>query len=158
MSCEKNSQVQALYDGELPLAQRLDVEAHLRQCADCAALLTDLKRMSQFISTAPFAPMPAETRKRVQQAWWAAQSERGVLRVAELMTGLAAAVLIGAMIFWPTTRKQNTTAVVPTNWQTAAVMPPGGADDEPVADVVELAQWMASDLSGAGAGAGAMNR
>ena len=153
MSCEKSSQVQAMYDRELSDEKCRELAVHLRECGECRELLEDLGRISRFMSTAEFALMPAATRKKVQQAWWAAQSERGVLRVAELMTGLAAAVLIGAMIFWPSQRRQNPTAVATTSWQTAAVMPPGGEDDS-VGEVIELAQWMAADLSRAGA----MNR
>ena len=145
MSCEKSSQVQAFYDGELPVLMRDDIDSHIRQCPDCAALLKDLQAMSAMLQGASLAPMPAATLKRVQQAWWANQ-DRGVLRLAEWMTAAAAAVLVGAMMLWPTMRDDNRSAPATPTWQVAAVMPPTQSRED-VADVVELAQWMANDLA-----------
>src|SRR5438067_1659082 len=101
MSCENTRQVHAYHDGELTLSERAAVEAHLRDCGECAALLADLKRMSQFVAAAPLAEMPQAAMHRLEQSFWAARSrERGVLRLAEWMTGVAAAVLIGAAVLW----------------------------------------------------------
>ena len=149
MSCEKTSQVQAFYDGELTGAARAQIEAHVRQCSECTELLADLKRVSGLINTAQMAPVPAQTIRRVQQTWWAhrAQRERGVLRLAEWMTGVAAAVLIGAMVLWPDGRDKNGTRAAGTMWQAAAVTPPASVQDDGLSDVVALAQWMADDLS-----------
>src|SRR5688500_18839334 len=125
MSCEKSSQVQAFYDGELPVLLRDDIDSHIRQCPDCAALLADLQAMSAMLQDAAAspAPMPATTLKRVQQAWWANQ-DRGVLRLAEWMTAAAAAMLVGAMMLWPSLRNDNRNAAATPTWQVAAVMPP----------------------------------
>ena len=145
MSCEKGSQVHAFYDGELPVLMRDDIDSHIRQCGECAALLADLQAMSSMIQNAPMTPMPAATLKRVQQAWWARQ-DRGVLRLAEWMTAAAAAVLVGAMMLWPSGRSENGNRATAATWQVAAVMPPTESREE-TAEVIELAQWMANDLS-----------
>jgi hypothetical protein len=48
MDCrETQSLLTAFHDGELPAADRARVEAHLRGCPECGALLTDLARADQ---------------------------------------------------------------------------------------------------------------
>src|SRR2546423_10948053 len=101
MSCDNIRQVHAYHDGELPLIERARVEAHLRGCGDCAALLAELRRMSQLVAAARVADMPQDAMHRLEQSFWAARArDRGVLRLAEWMTGVAAAVLIGAAGLW----------------------------------------------------------
>ena len=149
MSCDNFRQVHAYHDGELPQAERAAVEAHLRGCPDCAALLSDLQQMSHLVAAAPLAEMPQAAMHRLEQSFWAARArDRGVLRLAEWMTGVAAAVLIGAAVFWhggATTQNAQHASL-----QSLALMPPGETrsdDASPSNDVVVLAEWMANDLS-----------
>src|SRR3972149_2557969 len=45
MDCrETQTLLTAFHDGELPAAERVRVEEHLRGCAECRALLADLAR------------------------------------------------------------------------------------------------------------------
>src|SRR5207247_3305931 len=118
---------------------------HVRDCRDCAELLAELRQMSQLLAAAPPADMPAQAMNRLEQSFWA-NRDRGVLRLAEWMTGMAAAVLVGAAILWHAPAPTPTSS---TNLQAAALMPPAETRDDASAssDVVVLAEWMANDLS-----------
>src|SRR5687767_5777805 len=100
MNCEREAQVQAYHDGELPAEQRESMEQHLRECADCAALLVELRQMSAMVASAPRMEMTADSLRRLEQAWWR-QRDRGVLRLAEWLTAAAAAVIIGTLVYSP---------------------------------------------------------
>ena len=146
MSCEFETQIHAYHDGELPANQRALLEAHLKECDECTELLADLRRMSRLVAAAPMADMPGAVVGRIEAAWKSARGDRGVLRIAEWLTGAAAAVLLGALLLWPS-QVGEATAHAGT-WQATAVMPPAEVrGDDAVPDVVGAAQWMANDLS-----------
>jgi anti-sigma factor RsiW len=144
MSCPKQAQVHRYYDGELPLAEREPLEAHLQECAECGRLLAELRRLSTLVAGATPAEIPAALVERLQGSWRAAR-DRSVLRLAGWMTAAAAAVLIGAVLV----RHVSSTAPVsrPAIWETVAVTPPVDLPEEVNPDLAVLAQWMADDLS-----------
>ena len=143
MSCDFNTKVMAWYDGELPAGERAAVESHLSTCAECTELVSALRATSQAIVNAPRATMSADALKRLEQSWWA-NRDRGVLRLAEWLTAAAAAVLVGALMFW--SDGDRAVPVQASAWQAAAVMPPSETHEEVASNVVDLAEWMASDL------------
>jgi predicted anti-sigma-YlaC factor YlaD len=62
MTCtEMDARIDALLDGELPAAERAEVEGHLAGCAACAALHADLVALRERARLAPaeVAPPPA---------------------------------------------------------------------------------------------------
>jgi anti-sigma factor RsiW len=146
MSCDQTSQVQAYYDGELSPDHRQTVAEHFPTCAECARLLADLEELSKAIVSAPRASMSADARRRLEQAWWAAR-DRGVLHLAEWLTAAAAAVLVGALMFWSDGERATPAPQQAMAWQTDALMPPAESRDEVASNVVDLAEWMANDLS-----------
>ena len=155
MLCDRASQVHAYHDGEMPAEQVRSVEAHLRDCPDCRELLGELRKLSTMVFAAPMADISSATLRRLTDKAWYREQDRGVLRISSWMTGIAAAVLIGATLFWPgsTTGPGNTPVATnfpqtsTTTWEVAAVMPPAEPSDEPVSDVMLTAQWMANDLA-----------
>lgn len=146
MSCDRSAQVEAWYDGELPESDRAAVEQHLRECADCTQLVAELRQMSQMLVAAPRAQMGADAKRRLERSWWA-NRDRGVLRMAEWLTAAAAAVLVGALMFWSEGERPSQPPTQVATWQSDAVMPPTETRDEVASNVVTLAEWMANDLS-----------
>ena len=90
MSCDQTAQVHAYHDGELRRPQQDAVEAHVKQCAGCAALLAELRQMSRLIAAAPMAEISplalARLRQQTAEAAGHAASDRGVMRVASWLT------------------------------------------------------------------------
>ena len=147
MDC-KSEQIHAYYDDELSASERAVVEAHLSDCADCRALLADLRHVSQLVSTAPMAQITPLAMTRMQQAWWAAQ-DRAVRRIAGWLSAVAAAVIFAAVMLSPANRGADTTAAA-GNWQMVALTPPtlSADQDEPQQDEsIDAAQWIANDLA-----------
>ncbi len=151
MSCERSAQIHAYHDDALAAPARLAMESHLTDCADCRELLADLHGLSNLIRSAPLAAMSPEAMDRLARSLRAAR-DRGVLRITSWLTAAAAAVLVGTLLLVPDrngipnpTVIANATANEPA-WETAAVMPPLGADEN-VPEIIALATWMANDLS-----------
>jgi hypothetical protein len=68
-----------------------------------------------------------------------------MMRIAGWLTAAAAALLIGALLTAPTPAEN-----VPMKaglWEAMAVMPPAETPGEANSDLVQVAQWMADDLS-----------
>ncbi len=144
MTCEKAAQVQAYYDGELDASRSQMLEAHLEQCAQCSGLLEELHALSTLLSAAPRPDMRPQAVSRFQGAWDVAR-DRGMMRIAGWLTAAAAALLVGALLTAPTPP-----ANVPVKaglWEAMAVMPPAETQAEGNSDLVQVAQWMADDLS-----------
>jgi anti-sigma factor RsiW len=146
MTCDKAAQIHAYHDGELLPAQRAAIEAHLRTCVDCAALLADLRRVSALVANAPMERISPIALARLERSFYAAR-DRGVLRVASWLTAAAAAVLLFTMLMIPSEQPGGDATVSAAAWQTIAVMPPADEADEPVPELVLAAQWMANDLA-----------
>jgi hypothetical protein len=155
MSCDRATQVHAYHDRQLGPAAREAFELHADNCSDCAALLNELRLMSRAIADAPLPEVAASStiNERLYDAWYLAQ-QRGVLRMSSWLTGAAAAVLVGALLLTPqgNTSSENpgvasATPAQANVWETAALMPPPERAGERPDEYVELAQWIASDLS-----------
>ncbi|HYO09339.1 MAG TPA: zf-HC2 domain-containing protein [Tepidisphaeraceae bacterium] len=150
MSCQQGTDIQAYHDGELSPDRVASVEAHLAGCGDCRALLADLGALAAMVRSAPLAPAPAGAVQRLADRAWNYERDRGVMRISAWLTGVAAAVLVGSMLYWPTVGASsgdgNAQASAASAWQTSALMPPADAGED-VPDVVIAAQWIASDLS-----------
>jgi len=152
MECEKSAQVHAYHDGELDAVAARAVEAHVAECPPCAGLLDELRRLSRMIGGAPFRAMPDRAISRFHGSWNVAR-DRGALRTVSWLTAAAAAVLAIGIGMWP--RHREVAPVARSNaWEIAALTPPapvhGGAGSEDASDLVQVAQWIANDLSDGG--------
>ena len=149
MSCDRFAQVHAYHDDALAPSDRVAIEAHLDECADCRALLADLRGLSNLFAAAPLAMLSPAAMARLSRNIRAAR-DQGILRITSWLTAAAAAVLVGALLLWPDRAGNgggNTIAAAPAGpaLEMVAVMPP--ESEEAVPEVVTLAQWMANDLS-----------
>jgi anti-sigma factor RsiW len=144
MTCDKAAQVHAYHDGELDAPSAAELEAHLRDCAPCQALLNDLRSLSQLFNHADLPAMPDAVLARLEGSWQQV-AERAQLRIVTWMTGVAAALLVGALLMWQhvhDAQLSRPVAADPVVLATAAE-PPG----EPNSELIQVAQWMADDLS-----------
>ena len=144
MTCDKAAQIHAYHDGEMDAATARQLEAHVAECPDCAALLGELRGLSSLISG---AALP-ETRPMAVAKYYGALSDvqdQGLVRVTGWLTAAAAAILIGALAWWPA--ESGTLQSRPGMWETIAIAPPVETQAESNAELVQVAQWMADDLS-----------
>jgi anti-sigma factor RsiW len=152
MTCEKAADVHAYHDGELDPSRAGALEAHLPGCADCQDLLAALRGLTRMLNNAELPAMPDAALARLEGAWREV-SERALLRITSWMTGVAAALLVGALLVWSGVRDDasNRPVVADPVVLATAAEPPG----EPNSEVIQVAQWMADDLSiGGGSAAG----
>src|SRR5438045_1944278 len=157
MSCEHAHLVSQYHDGELLGGQRAALEEHLAECDECREMLAELRAISQMVSASALRAMPDDFVAHLEENVDAANRDRGVLKIAGWLTSVAAAVLIASLLLWPMTRGVSGVGAGGTAidnggrttlaWQAAAIMPPADNRDDAVPDTVQLAQWMASDLS-----------
>ena len=117
-----------------------------------ANLLDELRRLSRMIADAPFRAMPERAMSRFHGSWNAAR-DRGALRTVSWLTAAAAAVLVAGIVMWPA-RREVAPVARSNAWEIAALTPPapvhGGAASEDGSDLVQVAQWIANDLSDGG--------
>jgi anti-sigma factor RsiW len=148
MTCDRTEQVHAYHDGQLGPAARAHLETHLAGCGDCRQLLADLRSVTQLISTAPLPDVSFATVEHYYEAWHLSR-QRGLLRISSWLTTAAAAVLVGSLVLWPKPADTRGTVVVQDTgeWEAAALMPPPERASDRPDQFIELAQWMAEDLS-----------
>jgi anti-sigma factor RsiW len=147
MTCEKEQFVHAYHDGQFAPSQRADFETHLRQCPSCAQLLRDLQGITRMIGAASLPEVSPSSAQRYYRAWKIA-NQRGLLRISTWLTTAAAAVLVGSLALWPERSAPDVTiASRPSNWELVAMMPPPERTGDRSDELIELAQWMADDLS-----------
>jgi anti-sigma factor RsiW len=148
MTCEKSNLIHAYHDGELSAADRAEVEAHLAVCAECGQLLEELRELSHALAVVDLPTVPRSAMNRMHGAWWAAKpaQERGVRRLAGFLTAAAAAVLVVVPL-----TSQNVAVeqpIVPTrSFEIMALVPPPGPRDDMSGELMQVAQWFATDLS-----------
>lgn len=160
MTCNP-SQLHRYHDAELSPAELREVEAHLASCDACRALLDDLRGLSSWIVSTPIPAVETARLNAIAQSAWHASSDRGVRRLAGWITAAAAAVMVFALIDFPSQNKNDplagiqsarvaSTSLVSPDWEQAAIMPLNAvalSADDGSSELVQFAQWMASDLA-----------
>ena len=69
MKCDQaRERLDALADGELGASERVEVEAHIASCAECAASFQALKTLSSALRATPYHRAPANLRSDVRRA------------------------------------------------------------------------------------------
>lgn len=139
MNCPWSQQVSAYYDGELPAGQAATVEAHLVSCPACAAELAGYRRVSGALSNWAEAGLEGGTVARFRNQSHLYAGQRGVLRLAELLTGAAAAVLVAGLIGLFQQSQAQAQAEPTALWEKTAVTLRAPASSEP--EAILLAEW-----------------
>jgi anti-sigma factor RsiW len=155
MTCDRETQVHAYHDRQLGPVGRQDLEDHLAECAACAQLLAELRAVSRLVSTATLPDVSAASADHYYAAWNVVRQQHGLLRISSWLTAAAAAVLVGSLVLWPSASNNvntNTAVNEPSGstWEAVAVMPPPERGGDRPDQFIELAQWMADDLSSEG--------
>ncbi|HMB95391.1 MAG TPA: zf-HC2 domain-containing protein [Tepidisphaeraceae bacterium] len=148
MNCEKAEKIHAYHDDALSAEQRSEVEAHLAICAECRELMADLQKLSSAFAAVEFAEMPPRAMSRLYGSWHAAKVEqdRGVRRLAGWLTAAAAAILILVPLHVTSLSQRTNNPNVAVD-ETVAFLPPSSPREDANSDLVQVAQWMANDLS-----------
>ncbi len=143
--CERMGEVGAYCDGELSGQERARMAAHIEQCPACARELERLGALSRLLAGASVPEMRplflAQLHRRVAPA-----REVGVLRFAQRLMAVAAAVLVGCcMWLWYVPGPGGANGGPTEGWESAALalqveMPVDVSPDE------QLAEWIVQDL------------
>ncbi len=157
VDCDKRVRLDAYHDGELPPAQRSDVEAHLRDCPSCAAQLAAIRGMSgAFADTAPAKPSYEQLVRLAQSVRAEPYDARMLLRLFR-GTAVAAAVLLACALAGAAYLSQRARAAaheamvldhVPAWSQPAAIATDPVSEQRRFEQQLALAQWIAEDLRG----------
>ena len=118
MSCPHSQLLSAYHDGELPVAQREQMEEHIAECPACSAELAELKAMSNLFAVSPRAQLSQLARYRIRVAAEALPQDQ-VIRLARIVRAIAACVLVAASI-WLWNQSENGS----TQMETVAAPPP----------------------------------
>ncbi len=141
MTCDLSTQLQAYHDGELPAGARAAFERHLPTCAACAAELAQLRATSAAFATESRPQLSQIARHRLHNRIDEAM-ERGLVRIAWSLSGVAAAVLIGGSV-WLLQMKDQSQPAAPPPWVEAAASARSTGD----VTATPAAQWYLVDSS-----------
>src|SRR5437660_1198894 len=98
VDCKNRVRLDAYHDGELSLAERSDVEAHLRDCPSCAAELAAICRLAgAFADTTPREPSHEQLLQLARSVRTELSDERMLLRLFRGAAVAAAVVLACAL-------------------------------------------------------------
>src|SRR5437764_1022991 len=138
VDCQNQIRLDAYHDGELPPAERSDVEAHLRVCPSCAAELAAMRRTSGALADAtPREPSHEQLLQLARSVRAGASDARMLLRLFRV-TAIAASVLlacalVGAVYLSHRTRAAAHEAMVLDHmaiWSQTAALATGPVSDE----------------------------
>ncbi len=97
MSCQKFKELLAgLQDGELEESQRLEVETHLKRCADCREELARLEKVKEVTGKVQYNDLPLE----VWDSYWQSLYRRVERGASWVLISLGAALLLGTGLFY----------------------------------------------------------
>lgn len=134
--------VSAYHDGELVGARRVEVEAHLSQCPICVAELEELRALTRAMEGDVVERVSANAMWRMHEHVEELTSERSDYRFAQLLSGIAAAVLIGVggwLLAMPAPVEETA-----PEWERAAVML---RPDVPTAESAHPAQRVVAEFA-----------
>ena len=160
MHCDCD-QLQRYHDGELDAAEMRNTEAHLAACEKCRSELAELRAFSAMVAASPLPEVDQNRLALIADRAWRATNDRGVRKLAGWITAAAAALMLVALVDFPqrnvdyaqtspaSQTPQGSGAMLTSEWERNAIMPlmPVALSvDEGDRDLVQFAQWMASDL------------
>src|SRR5436305_14329649 len=91
--CPIDSQLDAYCDGEVAPDERARIERHLEECSVCSARVDEIHAMSQAFAEAT-PPRLSQIGLHRLHARLDVLVDRGFIRLARVLTGLAASILL----------------------------------------------------------------
>jgi anti-sigma factor RsiW len=160
--CSRDILVGPYCDGELSASKAAEMQAHLAGCAECAAHLADLEKISSRIAAVPLQPiLPIEqfALHRAIDRVQAQSGERMILRFASSLAAVAAIVLLVTSLCLTTNILSGSPAGAKSmepmtpNDLGAGPAPRGGgagsgANSSADQDNTDLSTWMVRSLGG----------
>lgn len=130
MNCDYGRQIHAYHDGELSPEACRRMENHLDGCSICQRELNELRQLSDAFGSAvipqPTAEMMTRLHDRIER-----ERQSGLIRVVEIMTGAAAAILLIGLtgLF---VNNMTSTLAEPGDWDQAiaSLQAPANAGDD----------------------------
>jgi len=138
-------ELQAYLDGELEAARRAEVEKHLHACAECGAVVRDLKQVSQTLQRWQVEPAPATLRAPIVEdapvrsappvletptaPWWRWRPLVYGLGAATVLVLLVIGVNIAELVMAPTEPLTAQKEVMPMEAPAAQPAPPPAAPE-----------------------------
>jgi anti-sigma factor RsiW len=107
--CTCESRLSAYHDGELDSAARAEVERHLASCPACARRLAAFRGISRLFADAPLTRLSQIAMHRLH-ANMDLVIDRGLFRLARVLSGVAAVVVIAGSVWLARSRPAQTTA------------------------------------------------
>ncbi len=144
--CPERSELTAYFDGELSPEESRGLDAHVSQCAACAALIQEWRSIAALVASFPPLEPSASALLRVDRAA-AAFGNSQLRRMGLLLSGVAAAVLFVASILWYRGTEENPLPQPPAaGWEITAVSGQSQVADAGNIDRehAKLALWMTS--------------
>ena len=148
--CDFIRRIDAYCDGELSPAEEARVDAHIVTCPACAARVREIRFLGDLIASAGNVPGLSYTARGRLRLSAANGWERENVRWAWGISGIAAAVLIGASVWVATTPAATSTGGGAGSWERVAAA--GGKTTTVAEDAFADAQdartasWIVSDL------------
>jgi len=113
-SCPTEQKLGVWHDGQMSEAERAVVSAHLAECPACQLVAARLSAMSRLFADAPRQRLSQIARARMNRHMDAVM-DRGMLRLAWTLSGLAASVLVVCSV-WLMNLKPTAATAPPPPW------------------------------------------
>ena len=130
--CTYHACLEAFHDGELDAAARADVSRHLETCSTCASELSNIQSTSRLFDEAPVPRLSQISLYRLH-ANLDLLTDRGLLKIARILTGLAASVVVAGSLWLmrpsPVTQVSSAPSLVAFLDESAAVPAEPGPSD-----------------------------
>lgn len=139
--CNEHQKLAAYHDGQLDAVIRAEMEQHLAACGNCSTDLAELQNVSRLFADYPVARLSQIALYRLHSNL-DLLTDRGLLRLARVMTGLAASVLLLGSLWL----MRPHPAVTPIN-TSVALLPLQIEEQSLASNDPSPSDWMVAELS-----------
>lgn len=142
-SCDYEQDIGPYLDGQLPPEASRVIRDHLEHCDSCQLEARRLETISRLVRSATVPTIPTglldDLHQRARRA-----GAQGVFRMAEWLTGAAAAIIIACALVLGLTGTGDDAVALPSDWELTAL---GDPVDPTSTEPQQIARWLVEDLS-----------